>query len=119
MKTTETTGDYTGRFQSAAVGLMRSQRASSPRGAGVTVLCAHLAELSHDLPEEAVQDGQLPAQVDVALKSTRVADAVQVGDLVEELLHGAPLHFQKLIHEAHVLLFTPKPAGGGRPERQV
>lgn len=52
----------------------------------------YLTELSHDLPQEAVQDGQLPAQVDVALEPAGVADAVQVGDLVEELLHGAPLH---------------------------
>lgn len=57
------------------------------------MLCVYLAELSHDLPEETVQYRQLPAQVDVALKSACIADTVQVGDLIEELLHGAPLHF--------------------------
>lgn len=53
----------------------------------------HLAELSHDLPKETVQYRQLPAQVDVSLKAACIADAVQVGDLIQELLHGAPLHF--------------------------
>jgi len=75
---------------------------------------ADLAELRDDLPEEAVQDGQLAAQVDVALEAARVAHAVQVGDLVKELLHGAPLHLQELIHENHVILFIAKPAHGKR-----
>lgn len=70
----------------------------------------HLAELIHDLPQQTVQYGQLPAEVDVALKTAGAADAVQVGDLVQELLHGGPLHLQELIHEAHVLLFIAKPA---------
>lgn len=59
------------------------------------VMChiwVYLAELSHDLPEETVQYGQLSAEVDVSLKAACIADAVQVGDLEQELLHGAPLH---------------------------
>lgn len=57
------------------------------------VLCMfYLAELSHDLPEETVQYGQLPAEVNVSLKAACIADTVQVGDLIQELLHGAPLH---------------------------
>lgn len=58
----------------------------------ITDVCVYLAELSHDLPEETVQYGQLPAEVDVSLKAACIADTVQVGDLVQELLHGAPLH---------------------------
>lgn len=77
----------------------------------------YLAELSHDLPEETVQYGQLSAKVDVSLKAACAADAVQVGDLIQELLHGAPLHLQKLIHEAHVLLFIAKPAHGGERKK--
>lgn len=74
----------------------------------------YLAELGHDLPQKAVQYGELPAQVDVPLKAPRITDTVQVGDLIKELLHGAPLHFQELIHETHVLLFVAKPVDNRR-----
>lgn len=55
-------------------------------------VCVYLAELSYDLPEETVEYGQLSAQVDVSFKAARIADTVKVGDLVQKLLHGAPLH---------------------------
>ena len=55
-------------------------------------VCIHLAELSNDLPQQTVQYRELPAQVDVALKAAGITDTVQVGDLEEKLLHGAPLH---------------------------
>lgn len=84
-------------------------KSDPPESAAVS---ADLAELSHDLPEEAVQDGQLPAQVDVSLEAACVTDTVQVGDVEQELLHGGTLHLQKLIHETHVLLFIAEPAHG-------
>ena len=73
----------------------------------------YLIQLGHHLPEQGVQHGQLAAQVDVALEGHGVGHAVQVGDLVQELLHGAPLHLQELVHVAHVLLLSPKPVGRG------
>lgn len=69
----------------------------------------YLTELSHDLPQEAVQDRKLSSQINVSLKSPGIAYAVQIGDLIQELLHGAPFHLQELIHEAHILLLTAKP----------
>lgn len=73
--------------------------------------CSHLAELAHDLPQKAVEHGQLSAQVDVALKHASVSTSVHVGDLEKKLLHGGPLHFQELIHEIHVLLLWSESEG--------
>lgn len=70
----------------------------------------HLAELGQDLPKQSVQRGELPAEVDVALKAAAVGEGVQVGDLVQELLHAGPLQLQELVHEGHVLLLAAKPA---------
>lgn len=73
--------------------------------------CTHLAELAHDLPQQAVEHGQLSAQVDVALEHPSVSTSVHVGDFEKKLLHGAPLHFQKLIHEIHVLFLWTESEG--------
>lgn len=75
--------------------------------------CTHLAELAHDLPQQAVEHGQLPAQVDVALEHPSVPTGVHVGDLEQKLLHGAPLHFQELVHEVHVLFLWSESEGVG------
>lgn len=82
-----------------------------PRRTVTNIIVADLAELTHDLPQQTVQHGQLPAEVNVALEATGIAPGVHVGDFVEELLHGAPFHLQELVHEIHVLLLWPKPAG--------
>lgn len=65
---------------------------------------ADLAELGQHLPEQGMQCGELAAQVDVALKATAVGQRVQVGDLIQELLHGTPLQLQKLVHEPQKVL---------------
>lgn len=59
-----------------------------------------------------MEGGELTAQVDVALEAGAVGEGVQVGDLVEELLHAGPLQLQELVHEGHVLLLAAKPVGG-------
>lgn len=74
------------------------------------VFSAYLAELAHDFPQQAVEHGQLSAEVDVALEPSGVSSGIHVGNLVKELLHGAPLHLQELVHEVHVFLLGSKPA---------
>lgn len=56
-----------------------------------------------------MEGGELSAQVNVALKASRVGDGLWVGDLQQEALHVSPLVFQELVHEGHVLLLTAKP----------
>ncbi len=70
----------------------------------------YLTELRHDLPQQTVQDRELAAEVDVALERPAVTHTLQIRDLVQELLHGAPLHLQKLIHEAQIVLLPTEPA---------
>lgn len=65
---------------------------------------ADLTELGQHLPEQGMECGELSAQVDVTLKATTVGQRVQVGDLIQELLHGTPLQLQKLIHESQKVL---------------
>lgn len=69
----------------------------------------YLVHLGEHLGEKGVQGGELPAQVDVALKARRVGDRLWVGDLQQETLHVGPLMLQELVHERHVLLLVSKP----------
>jgi hypothetical protein len=73
-------------------------------GDGTEGTSTDLAELGQHLPEQGVKCGELAAQVYIALKTAAVGQGVQVGYLIQELLHRAPLQLQKLIHEAQEVL---------------
>lgn len=74
----------------------------------------YLLHLGHHLREQGVQGGELPAQVDIALKTCCVGDCLWVGDLEQEALHVGPLVLKELVHEGHVLFLTAKPEGMNR-----
>ena len=68
----------------------------------------YLVHLEHHLRQERVQGGELPAEVDVPLKSRRVGDRLRVRDFEQEALHVGPLVLQELVHEGHVLFLVTK-----------
>lgn len=68
----------------------------------------YLVHLGNHLREERVQGGELPAEINIPLKSSCIGDCLWIRDFKKKALHIGPLMLKKLVHEGHVLFLVAK-----------